>query len=218
MAYSYEFEPINGNFFQTIAYYFNVYKPVNGSWMQAICESESVGITEPYNGSWELAFAYYFYVNFYTGPAEDFEIKNGSYWQTVLYYNSVDEQYFIDNFELNVAFPINGSWANTYYQYLRNSDEGGIIQPGYIISLSEPVWGGTATIGTYKVIFNNFITDGDGLGSAMGISFTAGEISKFGITFGGSGYKVGDTLTIPSLTDPRVTGDIVFTVLEVLEY
>ena len=59
MAYSYEFEPINGNFFQTIAYYYNVFKPVNGSWMQAICEANEY--MEPINGSWLNTFAILIY-------------------------------------------------------------------------------------------------------------------------------------------------------------
>lgn len=236
MAYSYEFEPINGNFFQTIAYYYDVFKPVNGSWMQAICEANEY--MEPINGSWLNTFAIliydsselkfpldpetgdYFYDEFDNPISTPFELINGNFWQSILYYSYVDEQYFLDNFELNVAFPINGSWANTYYQYLRNNNEGDIVQPGQILSLSEPVWSGTAATQPrpYGIIFTDIITDGDGLDAAIAITFNANAILDVSIISGGSGYKVGDTLTIPSLTDPRVTGDIVFTVLEVLEY
>jgi hypothetical protein len=234
MAYSYEFEPINGNFFQTIGYYYKAYKPVNGSWIQAICEAN--GYTEPINGSWLNTFAILtydsselkypldpetgdYYYDLDGNPISiPFELINGNFWQSILYYSLIDEQYFLDNFELNVAFPINGSWANTYYQYLRNSNEGDIIQPGAILSLSEPTWSGTAAAGNYGIIINDIPTNGDGLGLTMIINFMDGQIFYFNITSFGSGYKVGDTLTIPSLTIPGVTGDIVFTVLEVLEY
>ena len=114
-----------GDYVQSIAYCFSIFEPKNGSWMQAVCESN--GITEPYNGSWELAYAYYFYTNFYTGPAEDFEIKNGSYWQTICYYFMVEagisEFLFIDG----INYPINGSWENNFFQLVVITEAGGSI-------------------------------------------------------------------------------------------
>lgn len=237
MAFSSEFEPVNGNLFQTIALYYNAFKPVNGSYIQAICEA--VGYYEPTNGSWINTFAILAYDNSEvkypidpeTGDyyydldgnpiALPFELINGDYWQTILYYIGVNEQYFLDNYSLDVSFPINGSWVNTYYQFLRN-EAGGYIPPvGYIITSSEPIWTGSNTYTRFPqgLFTSAFQTDGDGVGADGQITFdnqTTIDITSY--VRGGSGYKVGDKLIFPSLTTPEVLGDITFEVLEVLEY
>jgi hypothetical protein len=161
----------------------------------------------------------YYYDEFGDPIADPLIMINDNYWQTILYYNYVDEQLFLDGYGLEVTFPINGSWVNTYYQFLRNQADGYIVENGYIILSSEPTWSGTAEIYArpYSIIYSDFTTDGDGINASIIIRFGGGEIVDFSVE-GGSGYKVGDIITIPSLTDTRVTGDIVFTVLEVVEY
>lgn len=241
MAYSSEFEPVNGNLFQTIALYYGVYKPINGSYIQAICEAN--GYYEVINGSWLntlVVLSYdnnqFFPIDPETGDyyydldgnpiASPFELINGDDWQTLLYYSNASEQSFLDNFDLSVYFPINGSWLNTYYQWLRNNAGGFITENGAIIKVSEPTWSGSNTYvfpgRPTMVILNDYIiSDGDGLGCEGRITFNSNTtyVSLDGYYFkSGSGYKVGDTITLPSLAIPEITGDIVFTVLEVVEY
>jgi hypothetical protein len=250
-VYSSEFEPIGGNLLQMIALYYNAFKPVNGSYIQAICEAFGMGggkggsepIYEPTNGSWLNTFAIltydnseikypidpetgdYCYDEFDNLISIPFELINGDYWQTILYYSNASEQSFLDNFELEVSFPINGSWMNTFYQWLRNYNDGVITENGYILLSSEPTWTGNNTyvFGRSVIVFlddDNLITDGDGFGAGGNIRFDSNTtyIPSVNYIVGGSGYKVGDTITLPSLTIPEITGDIVFTVLEVVEY
>ena len=130
----------------------------------------------------------------------------------------------LDNFDLEVSFPINGSWMNTFYQWLRNYNDGNIKPNGFIIKVSEPTWSGSNTFTRFPTGFAAYdylITNGDGTNVEAFIAFSSQTTisSSFGTyVSGGSGYKVGDTITLPSLTIPQVTGDIVFTVLEVVEY
>lgn len=228
MAYSSEFEPIGGNLLQTIALYYGVYKPINGSYIQAMCEA--VGYYEPMNGSWVRTLLENIYNNSeiaYDGEGNLLPITmiNDDYWQTILYYIGINEQYFLDNYGLDVSFPINGSWVNTYYQFTRNEAGGYIAENGSVLLVSEPTWSGSNTYVFGRpttVILNDYlITNGLGLGCEGRITFDSNTtyISSFGNYIkNGSGYKVGDTITLPSLVIPEITGDIVFTVLEVLEY
>lgn len=113
-----------GDYVQSIAYCYGIFEPTNGSWIQAICEQNLT--TEPLNGSWELAYAYYFYQNLFSG-FEDFEIKNGNYWQTICYYAQIEQSIFEFIGISDINYPINGSWQNNFFQLVVVTDGGGSI-------------------------------------------------------------------------------------------
>jgi hypothetical protein len=111
---------INNNLKQSIAYIQRYFEPVNGSWMQAICETENVNTGEIeysiINGSWEYTFLNIIYQNsnFFIEGGHP-EIINGDIWQSIWYYIEGEDQFEAIGLE-GINYAINGSWMNNYYQ------------------------------------------------------------------------------------------------------
>ena len=105
-----DWELINGNLNQSLAYSFKQYKPVNGSWIQAIVDAKvPIEPIEPINGSWEYTFLYMTYADsdFYD-PLETDILINGNIWQSVWYY--MDGEAVFESIGLSgINYPVNGN-------------------------------------------------------------------------------------------------------------
>jgi len=113
-----DWELINGNIYQSLAYSFKLYEPVNGSWIQAMCGPKGTLLTEPFNGSWEYTFLYMTYAeSYYYDPLETNILINENIWQSVWYY--MDGELLFESMGLSgINYPVNGSWINNVYQVL----------------------------------------------------------------------------------------------------
>lgn len=126
-----DWELINGNLDQSLAYTFGYYEPVNGSWIQAICAvSIFMGdVTyDTINGSWDYSLLTLIYQDsVYYNPALKVTLINGNIWQSVWYY--MDGESLFDSMGLfGINYPVNGSWKNNLYQ-LFCSVQGGLPVP-----------------------------------------------------------------------------------------
>jgi hypothetical protein len=110
-----DWELINGNIDQSVAYTFKQYEPVNGSWIQAMVGTKGL-LSEPTNGSWEYTLLYNTYVesNYYDPLVTDILI-NGNIWQSIWIY--LDGELRFESIGLEgINYPVNGSWKNNVYQ------------------------------------------------------------------------------------------------------
>ena len=131
-----DWELVNGNIDQSLAYAFGFYEPANGSWIQAMCGGYSLSypggpVTITYdiiNGSWDYTFLIEIYQksDFYN-PELKVTLINENIWQSVWYY--LDGESVFDTIGLSgINYAVNGSWKNTIYQ-LFCSLNGGVPVP-----------------------------------------------------------------------------------------
>ena len=127
-----DWELVNGNIDQSLAYAFGFYEPVNGSWIQAMCATfdrfTRVLSYDIINGSWDYTFLINIYQDsHYYNPELKVTLINENIWQSVWYY--LDGESVFDTIGLSgINYAVNGSWKNTIYQ-LFCSLNGGVPVP-----------------------------------------------------------------------------------------
>lgn len=208
-------EPVNGNILQTICYNLYIFKPFNGSWDKSFYIGSLNLRDEPVNGSWLYTTVYDMYYS-YNNTYDGFEVVNGDLWQTLCNIVGINDEAFLNDYDLIVECPINGSWENTYMQYLTLSNGeipmpivGEVLEYDYDPNVDNP---GDGTSSFEEPI--NVTGNGSGFVVIVKKVTTTGgaKVLALKLSAGGEGYNVGDIVRIPAGAISGVTVDVDITI------